>query len=191
MSQGNTNPNLGAASAAATAAPPNPPLDEHHRALYAQGLEVRRAVVGPAYVDRALSSGSSDFARAGQELVTSQCWGSVWTRPGLDRRQRSLLNIGILMALNRGPELAVHVRGARRNGLSELEIREAIVHATAYCGAPAGMDAFRVAERALDELAESGEVERELGGKSRARNEEEKEEQEKAARAREEQAGRG
>lgn len=117
-------------------------------------------------VDRALANGSSDFGRAGQEIVTEFCWGYAWTRPGLERRDRSLLNIGMLMALNRQPELAVHVRGARNNGLSELQIREAIIHATTYCGVPAGVDAFKTAEAVFNDMAEKGEKSRELGEKS-------------------------
>ena len=117
---------------------------------------MRRSVVGEKYVDKALANGATEFSRPGQELVTGEspdplirarladvfeewCWGFAWTRPGLERRDRSLINIGMLMALNRGPELAVHVRGARNNGLSELEIREAIIHATTYCGVPSGV----------------------------------------------------
>ena len=76
------------------------------------------------------------------------------------------INIGMLMALNRAPELAVHIRGARNNGLSELEIREAIIHATTYCGVPAGVDAMKTAERVLNDMAAKGEMERELGGRS-------------------------
>jgi 4-carboxymuconolactone decarboxylase len=117
-------------------------------------------------VDRALANGSTDFGRAGQEIVTEFCWGYAWTRPGLERRDRSLINIGMLMALNRQPELAVHVRGARNNGLSELEIREAIIHATTYCGVPAGVDAFKTAEAVFNDMAEKGEKPRELGQKS-------------------------
>jgi 4-carboxymuconolactone decarboxylase len=117
-------------------------------------------------VDRALANGSTDFGRAGQEIVTEFCWGYAWTRPGLERRDRSLINIGMLMALNRQPELAVHVRGARNNGLSELEIREAIIHATTYCGVPAGVDAFKTAEAVFNDMAEKGEKSRELGQKS-------------------------
>ena len=126
---------------------------------------MRRSVVGDAFVHRALSNGSTEFSRPGQELVTEWCWGYVWTRPGLDKKQRSLLNIGMLMALNRGPELAAHIRGARNNGLSELEIREAIMHCTIYCGVPAGVDAMKAAERVLDEMAEKEGVPRELGNK--------------------------
>ncbi|KAL1909724.1 hypothetical protein Sste5344_004572 [Sporothrix stenoceras] len=140
----------------------DPKFDDLHRQLFEEGLKVRRAVVGDTYVDQALANGSSEFARPGQEL------GYAWTRPGLERKQRSLLNIGMLMALNRTPELAVHVRGARNNGLTEKEIREAILHCTTYCGVPAGVEAMKTAERVLNEMAERGEKPRELGAKSEA-----------------------
>lgn len=144
----------------------DPSLTPLHKQLFEEGLKVRRAVVGEDYVNKALENGSTEFSRAGQELVTEFCWGYAWTRPGLERRDRSLINIGMLMALNRGPELAIHIRGARNNGLSELEIREAILHATTYCGVPAGVDAMKVAERTLNEMAEKGEMPRELGEKA-------------------------
>ncbi|PGH02514.1 hypothetical protein AJ79_07627 [Helicocarpus griseus UAMH5409] len=143
----------------------DPSLTPLHNHLFNEGLKVRRAVVGDEYVNKALANGSTEFSRAGQELVTEFCWGYAWTRPGLDRKQRSLLNIGMLMALNRAPELAVHVRGAINNGLTEVEIREAIIHATTYCGVPAGVDAMKTAERVLDEMVAKGEHTRELGGK--------------------------
>lgn len=130
-------------------------------------MKTRRAALGDAYVDRAIANGATEFARPLQELVTEYCWGNVWTRPGLDRKQRSLLNIGMLMALNRAPELALHIRGAINNGLTELEIREAILHATVYCGAPAGIDAIKTAERVLNEMEEKGEYKRVLGGKKK------------------------
>ncbi|EEU45318.1 uncharacterized protein NECHADRAFT_80894 [Fusarium vanettenii 77-13-4] len=141
-------------------------LDALHKELFEQGLKMRRSVVGDVYVDRALANGSTEFSKPGQELVTEWCWGYAWTRPGLEKKQRSLLNIGMLMALNRGPELAVHVRGARNNGLTELEIREAILHCTTYCGVPAGVEAMKIAERVLDEMSETGEKARELGNKA-------------------------
>ena len=144
----------------------DPQFDELHKGLFEAGLAMRRSVVGDEYVNRALANGSTEFSRPGQELVTEWCWGYAWTRPGLEKKQRSLLNIGMLMALNRAPELAVHVRGARNNGLTELEIREAILHCTTYCGVPAGVDAMKVAEKVLNEMAEKGEKERELGNKS-------------------------
>ncbi|KAI0427127.1 AhpD-like protein [Xylaria sp. FL1042] len=141
-------------------------INELHEHLFEEGLKVRRSVVGDAYVDRALANGSSEFSQPNQNLVTEWCWGYAWTRPGLDRKQRSLLNIAMLIALNRSPELAAHIRGARNNGLSELEIREAILHCTVYCGVPAGVEATKVAEKVLDEMAEKGEMARELGGKA-------------------------
>ncbi|KAF2763529.1 CMD-domain-containing protein [Pseudovirgaria hyperparasitica] len=127
---------------------------------------MRRSVAGDEYVNKALEGGSSKFSCAGQELVTEWCWGYAWTRPGLSKKQRSLINIGMLMALNRAPELAVHNHGARNNGLSELEIREAILHATVYCGMPAGVDAMKTAEKVLNDMAERGEAPRELGNKA-------------------------
>ena len=140
-------------------------LDELHRRLFEEGLKMRRSVAGDSYVDRALANGSTEFSRPGQELVTEWCWGYAWTGPGLEKKQRSLLNIGMLMALNRTPELAVHIRGARNNGLTELEIREAILHCTTYCGVPAGVEAMKTAEKVLDDMAEKGEMQRELDAK--------------------------
>ena len=125
--------------------------------LYTQGLETRRSVLGDAHVDHALSTNNTPFTRPLQELITSHAWGAVWNRPGLDRKQRSLLNLGMLIALNRMPELGMHVRGAVRNGLSELEIREAVVQTSVYCGATAAMEGMRVAERVLGEMVERGE----------------------------------
>ncbi|KAF3403083.1 4-carboxymuconolactone decarboxylase [Talaromyces pinophilus] len=110
-------------------------------------------------------NGSTEFSRAGQELVTEFCWGYAWTRPGLGRKQRSLMNNGILMALNRGPELAVHVRGAIRNGLTETEVREAILHATTYTGVAVGVEGMKITEKVLNEMAEKGEHVRDLGKK--------------------------
>ncbi|KAL9621327.1 MAG: hypothetical protein Q9160_004218 [Pyrenula sp. 1 TL-2023] len=138
---------------------------ELHAHMFEEGLKVRRAVVGEEYVDKALAGGSTEFTRPGQELVTEWCWGYAWTRPGLERKQRSLLNIGMLMALNRSPELGAHVRGAINNGLTELEIREAILHATTYCGVPAGVEAMKVADRVLNEMEEKGEYKRQLSNK--------------------------
>ncbi|KAG6013838.1 hypothetical protein E4U43_007088 [Claviceps pusilla] len=134
--------------------------------LFATGLKIRREVMGESYVGRALESGNTEFAYPEQQLVTEWCWGNVWSRPGLDRKQRSLLNIGMLVALKSWPELGAHVRGAVHNGLSELEIREALVQATVYCGAPAGLEAFKVAEAVLNDMVAKGEHSRTLGGLS-------------------------
>jgi 4-carboxymuconolactone decarboxylase len=117
---------------------------------FEQGLATRREVLGAEHVDRSLAQ-ASDFSRPLQELVTEFCWGAVWTRPGLARRDRSLLNLAMLTALNRPHELGAHVRGALTNGCTEEEIRETLLHAAVYCGLPAALDAFRVAERVLAE----------------------------------------
>src|SRR5579862_9544907 len=122
-------------------------------ARFAAGLEVRRAVLGAEHVDRSLE-GASDFTRPMQELVTEYCWGTVWTRPGLDRRTRSLINLGMLTALGSGHELEVHVRGALTNGATATEIQETLLQAAIYCGVPAAMEAFRRADAVLSEAAQ-------------------------------------
>lgn len=118
---------------------------------YEAGLAVRREVVGSAYVDAALAN-ATDFSEPIQTFVTEYCWGAVWTRPGLDRRSRSLLNLGMLTALNRSHELGVHVRGALNNGLTREEIQEALLQTAVYVGVPAALESFRVAQRVFDEL---------------------------------------
>jgi len=117
---------------------------------FEDGLEVRREVLGADHVDRSLARASA-FARPMQELVTEYCWGAVWARPGLDRRTRSLLNLAMLTALDRPHELRIHLRGALTNGVSAAEIQEVLLQAAIYCGVPAAMDAFRVAEEILAE----------------------------------------
>lgn len=119
---------------------------------YQRGLAMRRAVLGDAHVDRSLAA-VSDFARPIQEYVTATAWGRIWSRPGLDLRTRSLINLAMLTALNRNQELGVHVRGAVTNGCTTEEIQEVLLQAGVYCGAPAALESFRVAERVLDELA--------------------------------------
>jgi 4-carboxymuconolactone decarboxylase len=115
------------------------------------GIEMRRKVLGAAHVDRSMAS-ANEFARPIQELVTEYCWGEVWTRPGLSPRDRSLLNLGMLTALNRGDELKLHVRGALNNGCTVEEIQEAFVQAAIYCGVPAAIGAFRVAQGVIEEV---------------------------------------
>ena len=115
-----------------------------------EGLAIRREVLGTEYVDAALER-ATPFAKPLQELVTEYCWGSIWSRPGLERRTRSLINLAMLTALNRPHELAGHVRGALRNGCSEEEIQEVLLQAAVYCGLPAALDALRVAEKVLSE----------------------------------------
>ena len=115
-----------------------------------RGLDMRRQVLGAEHVDKAMAN-VSEFSRPVQELVTEYCWGAVWTRPGLEPKTRSLLNLVMLTAMNRSHELAVHVRGALTNGCSQQEIQEALLQTLVYCGAPAALEAFRVAERVLAE----------------------------------------
>jgi 4-carboxymuconolactone decarboxylase len=116
-----------------------------------RGNRVRREVLGDAHVDRSMRQ-ATDFTRVVQEYVTASCWGDVWSRPGLDRRTRSLLNLAMLTALNRPHEFSVHIRGALRNGCTETEIQEALLQTAAYCGAPAALESFRLAERVIEEM---------------------------------------
>ena len=118
---------------------------------YDDGLSMRRSVLGYAHVERSLAA-VSEFSEPIQSLVIEYCWGTVWTRDGLDRKTRSLLNLGMLTALNRMHEFAVHVRGAINNGCTADEIREVLLQAGVYCGVPAALESFRVAEQVLIEL---------------------------------------
>ena len=117
---------------------------------FEEGLAVRREVLGPEYVDNAIA-GADDFTRPLQELVTEYCWGAVWTRPGLPRKTRSLINLAMLTALNRPHEVRLHLRGALRNGCTKEEIREVLLQAAIYCGVPAAIDSFRTAREVLDD----------------------------------------
>ena len=119
--------------------------------LFERGLTLRREVLGAEYVDKSLQS-ANDFMMAFQRITTEWCWGYAWTRPGLDRKTRSLLNLAMLTALNRSPEIKLHVRGALNNGVTVDEIKEVLIHATIYCGIPAGLDAFKVANEVLKEV---------------------------------------
>jgi 4-carboxymuconolactone decarboxylase len=115
------------------------------------GLQMRKDVLGAEHVERSLAN-AKPFSAPIQKLVTEYAWGEIWTRDGLPRTTRSLLNLVMLTALGRSHELAVHVRGAIANGVTPTEIQEALLQATVYCGAPAGLEAFRVAEGVLEEL---------------------------------------
>ncbi|MHA1538759.1 MAG: carboxymuconolactone decarboxylase family protein [Alphaproteobacteria bacterium] len=119
--------------------------------LWDKGLEIRREVVGADYVERSLAA-SDDFNMPLQEYITKYAWGDIWRRPGLDRRSRSILNIGMLTALNRPAELKLHLRGALRNGVTREEIRECLLQSAVYCGAPAALDAFRTAREMFAEM---------------------------------------
>lgn len=118
---------------------------------FEKGLETRREVLGADWVDRTIAS-TDDFNREFQQLVTQYCWHEAWNRPGLERRTRSMLNLAMLMALGKPNELALHVRGAINNGVSKDEIKEVLLHATIYCGVPAGVDAFRVAREVFRDM---------------------------------------
>lgn len=120
------------------------------KAMFEKGLEIRRAVLGAEYVDKALAS-ADDFSRPLQELVTQYCWGEIWGRPGLDRKTRSMINLAMITALNRPHELKLHVKAALRNGLTKDEIREVLLQVAIYCGVPAAVDAFRTAKEAFAE----------------------------------------
>jgi 4-carboxymuconolactone decarboxylase len=119
--------------------------------LFEQGLAIRREVLGSEYVDNSLAN-ANEFTQAFQEITTEWCWGYAWKRPGLTRKTRSMLNLAMLTALNRAPELKLHVRGALNNGVTMEEIKEVLIHATIYCGVPAGLDAFKAANEVLKEL---------------------------------------
>lgn len=119
--------------------------------LFDKGIELRRAVLGKDYVDGALAR-ADDFMMAFQNITTEWAWGYAWARPGLDRRTRSLLNLAMLTALNKPAELRLHVKGAITNGISVEEIREVLLHATVYCGIPAGLEAFKAAHATLVEI---------------------------------------
>jgi len=116
--------------------------------LFEQGLQVRREVLGAEYVDANLAE-TDEFMMAFQRVVTEWAWGYAWSRPGLDRKTRSMLNLGILTALGRPDELSIYVKGALATGVSVDEIKEVLLHATVYCGTPAGRQAFRAAHEAL------------------------------------------
>lgn len=120
---------------------------------FEEGLEIRKAVLGEEHVNRSLNN-ANDFNMAMQELVTEYCWGGVWSRPGLEKRDRSLLNLAMITALNRPHELKLHVRGALNNGLTKDEIKEVFLQCAIYCGVPAAIDSFRTAQQVFDEMEE-------------------------------------
>lgn len=125
--------------------------DNELKNLFERGLKVRREVLGKEYVDKSLATANS-FTMAFQHVTSEWCWGYVWDRPGLERKTRSMLNLAMLTALGRAPELKLHVRGAITNGVSVEEIKEILLQATIYCGVPAGLDAFKAANEVLVEL---------------------------------------
>ena len=120
---------------------------------YEQGMRVRREVLGDEHVDRALAQ-STPLTKPFQEFITRHAWGAVWTRPGLDRRIRSAITVAVLAALGREQELELHLRAAVRNGLSEEEIAEVLIHTAVYAGVPAANAAFAIAQRVLSDREE-------------------------------------
>ena len=123
----------------------------NERERYASGLEVRRAVLGDAHVDRSLAKRNS-FNEPFQDLITRYAWGEVWSRPGLPRHTRSLVTLAMLVALNRTDELKLHLRGAINNNVSREEIQELLLHSAIYCGVPAANSAFHIAEQVFAEI---------------------------------------
>ena len=122
-------------------------MDQQHQS----GLAQRTAVMGDAFVERAYAN-ADDFTREFQDLVTRNAWGAVWPREGLDLRTRSLVTLGMLIALGRSQEIKGHVRGALNNGASRREIQEVLYHSTVYCGFPLAVDAFRSVKEVFDSL---------------------------------------
>ncbi len=119
--------------------------DEERRA---RGMKVRRDVLGDGYVDQSMAR-ATDLTREFQDLITRYVWGEIWTRPGLDRKTRSCITVAMMVALNRPSELALHLRGALRNGVTVDELREVLLQTAVYCGIPAALSAFKVAEEVL------------------------------------------
>ena len=113
-----------------------------------EGIRVRREVLGDEHVDDAVAR-TTEFTREFQDLITRYAWGEIWTRPGLDRRTRSCMTLIALIALGRHEELALHIRAALRNGLTQDEIKEVLLHSAIYCGVPAAHSAFAIAEAVL------------------------------------------
>jgi 4-carboxymuconolactone decarboxylase len=115
-----------------------------------KGLEIRKAVLGEAYVANALKNADA-FNKPFQELVTEYCWGAIWGRPGLPKKTRSIINLAMLTALDKPQELKIHVKGALKNGCTKEEIMEVLLQTAVYCGVPAAVNAFRIARDAFKE----------------------------------------
>jgi 4-carboxymuconolactone decarboxylase len=124
------------------------------RETYQRGLEIRSAVLGEAYVNRALAD-ADEFTKPLQDLVTEYCWGAVWGRDGLPRKTRSMLNLSMIPILNRPNELRTHIKGALTNGVTREEICEIFLQVAIYAGVPAAVDSFRIAREVFAELDQS------------------------------------
>ncbi|MBS81411.1 carboxymuconolactone decarboxylase family protein [Variovorax sp.] len=123
----------------------------HTSAKFQRGLATRKAVLGAEYVEKSIAE-ADDFSWPMQQLTTEYCWDEIWNRPGLDRRSRSLLNLGMISALNRPHELRLHVRGAINNGITPAELQEVFLQVAIYCGVPAALDSLRNAREVLKEM---------------------------------------
>ena len=121
------------------------------RKLMDKGVQVRREVLGDEYVDRSMKN-ADDFNKPFQEIVSEYCWGLCWSDETLSRRDRSLLNLGMIAALGKMPEFELHLRGAIRNGLTKEELRAVLIHISVYCGIPVGVDCFRAAKGVIAEM---------------------------------------
>ena len=127
-----------------------PDRPEFQSEMFKKGLAVRREVLGADYVDSSLAR-ATDFNAVFQQMTTEIAWGMAWTRPGLDRRTRSMINLTMLSALNRGSELRLHLKAALTNGVTRDEIKECLIQVGAYCGIPASLEAFKIASEVLAE----------------------------------------
>jgi 4-carboxymuconolactone decarboxylase len=119
--------------------------------MFERGLKLRREVLGAEYVDNSIKN-ANDFMMAFQHATTELAWAYAWGRPTLDKKTRSMINLAMLTALGKAPEIKLHVRGAINNGLTVDDIKEVLLHATVYCGIPAGLDAFKAANETLKEM---------------------------------------
>jgi 4-carboxymuconolactone decarboxylase len=138
------------------------PKDDTKR--YQRGMKIRRAVLGHEHVDRAVAT-TTDFNCDFQDFITRSAWGEIWTRPGLPRHTRSLLTLGMMIALNRGEEFRLHVKAAFNNGVTRDEIKEVLLQSAIYCGMPAANSAFHIAAEVFKEMDE----ERNTNSKKRRR----------------------
>ena len=125
-------------------------MSDERDGKHARGMEVRRAVLGDAHVDRAIER-TTPFTEDFQDFITRYAWGEIWSRPGLDRRARSIVTLTALVASGREHELEMHVRAALVNGLTPNEIGEVLLQCAVYCGVPAANGAFAIAQRVVDE----------------------------------------
>jgi 4-carboxymuconolactone decarboxylase len=126
-------------------------MESDAKGLYDRGMKVRREVLGAEYVDKSVAN-ADEFQRHFQEYVTTHCWGAVWTRPGLPRKTRSMLNLAMLAALGRANELKLHLKGAVNNGVTKDEMAEIFLQVGVYCGAPAALESFKCAKEVFAEL---------------------------------------